>query len=175
MRHNLGHGLRVMRVDWGIQIPTGSYYSDEGDWHIAMARITSMPSTVLVIDDDTAAIQMLKETLESYSFKVITAQIVQEGIEVARECKPDVIVIDLFMTGLSGEQICRAIREFTRVPILVLSAMTKPGAVAQALNEGADDYLIKPVSAGVLVAHLNNLIRRAHGENGAQAVSVNPL
>jgi two-component system KDP operon response regulator KdpE len=134
-----------------------------------------MPSTVLVIDDDTAAIQMLKETLESYSFKVITAQIVQEGIEVARECKPDVIVIDLFMTGLSGEQICRAIREFTRVPILVLSAMTKPGAVAQALNEGADDYLIKPVSAGVLVAHLNNLIRRAHGENGAQAVSVNPL
>lgn len=140
-----------------------------------MARITSMPSTVLVIDDDTAAIQMLKETLESYSFKVITAQIVQEGIGVARECKPDVIVIDLFMTGLSGGQICRAIREFTRVPILVLTAMTKPGAVAQALNEGADDYLIKPVSAGVLVAHLNNLIRRAHGENGARAVSVNPL
>jgi len=76
---------------------------------------------------------------------------------------------------LSGGQICRAIREFTRVPILVLTAMTKPGAVAQALNEGADDYLIKPVSAGVLVAHLNNLIRRAHGENGARAVSVNPL
>jgi PleD family two-component response regulator len=61
------------------------------------------------------------------------------------------------------------------VPILVLSALNKPGAVAQALDEGADDYLIKPVPSGVLVAHLKNLIRRARVEREASAARVDPL
>jgi two-component system KDP operon response regulator KdpE len=100
---------------------------------------------------------------------------VLEGIDVAREHKPDVIVLDLYMTGQDGGRVCRTIREFTQVPILVLSAMNKPGAVAQALNEGADDYLIKPVPAGVLVAHLNNLIRRSHAESIVRTAPVNSL
>ena len=93
----------------------------------------------------------------------------------AAKKKPDVIVLDLYMAGSDGGKICRSIREFTQVPILVTSAMNKPGSVAQALNEGADDYLIKPVPAGVLVAHLNNLIRRAHTESIVRTAPVNPL
>jgi len=80
---------------------------------------------------------------------------------------PDVIILDLFMPGLDGWQVCKSIREYSQVPILVLSAINKPGTVAKALDEGADDYLIKPVPSGVLVAHLNNLIRRARAERDA--------
>lgn len=140
-----------------------------------MSRRTSVSSTVLVIDNDVSTTQMLKTTLEAYSFNVITAHQVQEGIEVAREWRPDVIVLDLYMAGLDGRQICRAIREFTQVPILALSAINRPGVVAQALDDGADDYLIKPISTGVLVAHLNNLIRRANGEYAPRSASLNPL
>lgn len=134
-----------------------------------------MTSTVLVIDGDTAMTSMLKAILEPRSFSVMTAHQVNEGIDIARLQKPDVIVLDLYMAGPDGDKVCRAIREFTQVPILVLSALNKPGVVAQALNEGADDYLIKPVPAGVLVAHLNNLIRRAHADSIVRTAPVNPL
>ena len=134
-----------------------------------------MTSIVLVIDGDTAMTTMLKAILEPRAFSVMTANQVHEGIEVACEHKPDVIVLDLYMAGPDGGKVCRTIREFTQVPILVLSAMNKPAVVAQALNEGADDYLIKPVAAGVLVAHLNNLIRRAHAESIVRTAPVNPL
>lgn len=140
-----------------------------------MSERTSVASTVLVIEDDYSTIQMLKAALEPCSFIIITARQVQEGIEVARERKPDAIILDLYMAGMDGGQICRAIREFSHAPILVLSAMNKPGAVAQALDEGADDYLIKPISTGVLIAHLNNLIRRVHGEFVAFSGSGKPL
>jgi DNA-binding response OmpR family regulator len=140
-----------------------------------MSRRTNLTSTVLVIDGDTALTTMLKAILEPRAFSVLTAHQVPEGIEAARLNKPDVIVLDLYMAGPDGGQVCRTIREFTQVPILVLSAMNKPGVVAQALNEGADDYLIKPVPAGVLVAHLNNLIRRTHGASIVRTAPVNPL
>ena len=122
---------------------------------------------VLVIDDDAAMTEMLKVTLEPREFEVMTAHTGEEGIEAAKNLCPDVIILDLFMPGLDGWQVCKSIREYSKVPILVLSAINKPGTVAKALDEGADDYLIKPVPSGVLVAHLNNLIRRARAERDA--------
>jgi two-component system response regulator MtrA len=124
-------------------------------------RRTDVVTTVLVIDDDIAMTEMLKVILEPKAFEVLTAHTGEDGIEAARRLNPDVVVLDLYMPGLDGWEVCKAIRSFSNVPILVLSALTKPGTVAQALNEGADDYLVKPVPSGVLVAHLNNLIRRA--------------
>ena len=66
-----------------------------------------------------------------------------------------------------GWQVCRDIRTFSKIPILVLSAVNNPEAVARALDEGADDYLIKPVPSGVLIAHIKNLIRRSRAEQNA--------
>ena len=65
------------------------------------------------------------------------------------------------MPETDGLQACKAIRQFSNVPILVLSALNNPGLIAMALDEGADDFLSKPVPSGVLVAHLNTLARRA--------------
>jgi len=61
---------------------------------------------------------------------------------------------------MDGWQVCRSVRAFSNVPILILSAINDPGMVASALDAGADDYLVKPVPSAILVAHLNKLIRR---------------
>ena len=102
---------------------------------------------------------------------MLTAHSSDEGMETIRRSNPDIVVLDLYLPETDGWQICRSIREFSPVPILVLSALNKPGTVAEALDEGADDYLIKPVPGGILVAHLNNLTRRARAEREAASRS----
>jgi DNA-binding response OmpR family regulator len=165
-----------MLVGWErITLIGFSILKFEGDWYNDMSIRTSVSSTVLVIDKDVSITQMLRATLETRSFKVLTAHQVQEGLDIAREWKPDVIIFDLYMEEVDGKQVCSAIREFTHVPILALSAINKPGVVAQALDDGVDDYLIKPISTGVLVAHLNNLIRRANGKYASRTAPLNPL
>ena len=121
-------------------------------------------SSVLVIDNDVALTEIFKALLEPEAFEVITAHQVEDGLEAIRRLNPDVIVLDLYMPDKDGWQICRDIRAFSTSPILILSVLNNPDAVAKALDEGADDYLIKPVPSGVLIAHLKNLIRRSRGE-----------
>jgi DNA-binding response OmpR family regulator len=121
----------------------------------------------LVIDNDVALSEILKAILEPKAFEVFTVHEVKAGIAAVRQLNPDVIVLDLFMPETDGWQICREIRNFSKIPILVLSAINNPDAVAKALDEGADDYLIKPVPSGVLIAHLKNLIRRSRAEQDA--------
>jgi DNA-binding response OmpR family regulator len=116
---------------------------------------------ILVIDDDPAMTELLKILLESLSAKVHTAYNGQQGIELCKTEKPDVIILDLMMPEPNGWQVCKAIREFSRTPILILSALDNPGLVATALDAGADDYLIKPVSSSMLIAHIQNLVRRS--------------
>jgi two-component system KDP operon response regulator KdpE len=119
---------------------------------------------VLVIDDDRILTDMLKLSLESEAFDVSVANTGEEGLRNARLQNPDVIILDLMMPGTDGWKTGQAIREFSKVPILVLSALDKPGIVTRALDEGADDFLMKPVSIELLVAHLNKLTRRARAE-----------
>ena len=130
-----------------------------------------VPTSVLVIDDDAVMTEFLKDILEQRDFQVLTAHSSDEGMETIRRSNPDIVVLDLYLPETDGWQICRSIREFSPVPILVLSALNKPGTVAEALDEGADDYLIKPVPGGILVAHLNNLTRRARAEREAASRS----
>jgi len=124
-------------------------------------------SSVLVIDNDIALTEILKATLEPEAFEVHTAHEVDEGINAIQRLNPDVIVLDLYLPEKDGWQVCRDIRAFSKIPILILSVLNNPGAIAKALDEGADDYLIKPVPSGVLLAHLKNLIRRARAEQVA--------
>jgi DNA-binding response OmpR family regulator len=119
---------------------------------------------VLVIDNDITLTEALKATLEPKDFQVRTAHAVEEGITAVHRLNPDVIVLDLHLPEKDGWQVCRDIRAFSNVPILILSVLNNPEAIAQALDEGADDYLIKPVTSGVLIAHLKKLIRRGRTE-----------
>ncbi len=116
---------------------------------------------ILVIDDDPAMTELLKLILQTAASDVYTANSGKDGVEIAKQYDPDVIILDLMMPEMDGWKVCKTIREFSRMPILILSALDTPGMVARALDAGADDYLIKPVPSGVLMAHLNTLVRRA--------------
>jgi DNA-binding response OmpR family regulator len=116
---------------------------------------------ILVIDDDIGMTELLKLLLAPASSEILTANSGQEGITLAKQRDPDIVILDLMLPELNGWEVCQTIRSFSDVPILVLSAMDAPGCVAQALDVGADDYLVKPVSSGTLIAHLNKLLWRS--------------
>jgi len=125
---------------------------------------SSVQTKVLVIDDDKEMTDMLKVILEPNTFDVVAANSSVLGIDLVRQVKPEVVVLDLLMPDMDGWQVCKEIRKFSQVPILVLSAVSKPGMVARALDEGADDYLLKPMPSSMLIAHIKKLARRAKAE-----------
>jgi DNA-binding response OmpR family regulator len=116
---------------------------------------------VLTIDDDPSMTDLLTLLLKTHGLDAYIANSGEEGLQMIHKVSPDVVILDLMMSDMDGWQVCRQVRSFSIVPILILSALDSPGLVARALDGGADDYLIKPVSSGVLVAHLNTLVRRA--------------
>ena len=122
---------------------------------------------VLVVDDDEETTDLLKIILKPDTFQVFAAHSGLDGIELARRLKPDVMVLDLLLLSMDGWQLCKEIRKFSKAPILVLSAISKPGLAARALDEGADDFLLKPIASSVLIAHLKKLTRRARAEREA--------
>ena len=124
----------------------------------------SMLTRVLVVDDDSETTDLLKILLESNAFEVITTTSGQEAVKLAQKRMPEVMIVDLLMPDMDGLSVCKEVRKFSNVPILVPSAISKPGIVAQALEAGADDYLIKPMKGNVLIAYLNRLARRARAE-----------
>lgn len=124
-----------------------------------------MPLKILTIDDDPAMTDLIGLLLRSYGLDVVVANDGEHGLEMARTQNPDLIILDLTMPGIDGWQICQAIRAESKVPIIILSALDDPTVISTALDAGADDYMVKPVPSSVLIAHINNLTRRAHVEN----------
>ncbi len=125
-----------------------------------------MTCRVLTIDDDPAMTGLVTQMLKKHGFDPFVANTGEEGVKLIRKISPDVVILDLMMPGMDGWQVCAEVRSFSDVSILVLSALDNPGMVTSALDAGADDYLIKPVSSGILIAHLNTLTRRAGTEKG---------
>ena len=115
---------------------------------------------ILVIDDDPAMTDLLKLLLKPAAQTIIAANSGLEGIRIVKEQTPDIIIVDMMMPEMSGVEVCHKVREFSKIPILILSALDSPGMVVSALEAGADDYLIKPTTSGMLLAHINKLMRR---------------
>ncbi len=133
-----------------------------------------MPNKVLAIDDDNAITELLAMLLRTHGYEVLTANSGEEGIRLIQEKSPDIVVLDLMMPGMDGWQVCKQVRTFSNVPIVILSALDDPAMIASALDAGADDYLVKPISSTILVAHLSRLIRRTGSLNGAQQAVLRP-
>ena len=124
-----------------------------------------MPLKVLTIDDDAAMTDLIGLLLRSYGLDVLSSNDGEQGLALARSETPDLILLDLTMPGLDGWEVCKTIRTFSKVPVVVLSALDDPAIISSALDAGADDYLVKPVPSSVLIAHINTLTRRAQVEN----------
>lgn len=114
---------------------------------------------ILVIDDDPAMTDILRLILLPMQAAIFTSNSGPEGIELASRNDPDIIILDLMMPEMDGWEVCRIVRESSNVPILIMSAIDNPGLIAKALDAGADDFLVKPVPSGVLIAHILNLTR----------------
>jgi two-component system KDP operon response regulator KdpE len=115
---------------------------------------------ILVIDDDTAVTDLLSVLLRSHGFEVWATNNSAEGLTHIRENHADLVILDLMMPEMDGWEVCKSVRTFSQVPIIILSALNDPSMVASALDAGADDYLTKPTPSRVLVAHINRLTRR---------------
>jgi DNA-binding response OmpR family regulator len=124
------------------------------------------PATILVIDDQRDLAELIRRILEREGFEVIIANSGRDGLQVAQEHRPDLVVLDLTMPDLDGLEVCRALRSDPRrrdMPIIVLSARSSAGDRVRGLKLGADDYLVKPFASAELVARVQAVLRRSQG------------
>jgi len=116
---------------------------------------------ILVVDDERKITEVLKAYLEREKYYVLTANEGVEALRMAREEKPDLIILDLMLPGLSGEEICRRLRdEGSRIPVIMLTAKTTLEDKVYGLGIGADDYVVKPFSPQEVVARVRTILRR---------------
>jgi len=115
---------------------------------------------ILAVDDDIAMTDLTAMLLRTHGFTVRTTTSAREAIHIVSEGWAQAVVLDLMMPDMDGREVCRKVREFSAVPIIILSALNDSESVASALDSGADDYLVKPVPSDVLAAHLKRIIKR---------------
>ena len=125
---------------------------------------------VLVVDDDTKTVELVKLYLNRDGYRVITACEGEEALRLAREAHPDIIVLDLMLPGINGLEICRLLRKESDVPIIMLTAMTTDEDKLTGLGVGADDYVTKPFSPRELAARVRAVLRRLPGERGPDMI-----
>ena len=124
---------------------------------------------VLVIDDEPQIRRLLRVTLEANSYRVVDAAAGREGIAEAAQRRPDVVILDLGLPDMDGVEVLARLREWSQVPVIVLSVRDGEEQKIAALDAGADDYVTKPFGAGELLARIRVVLR--HGQpTGADAV-----
>lgn len=119
-----------------------------------------MTAKILVVDDDHAISEMLTIVLESEGFESIAVNEGTEAVPAFQQHQPDLILLDLMLPGMNGVDICRAIRQESSVPIVMLTAKTDTVDVVLGLESGADDYMTKPFKPKELVARIRARLRR---------------
>ncbi len=127
---------------------------------------------ILIVDDDPAMIELLQMLLAPTNAEIIATTYSVEAVNLVQNEAPELILLDLMMPEMDGKQTCQAIRAISDVPVVIISAMDTPGLVAEVLNAGADDYLIKPVSSSMLTARINKLMRRVRANAEFNSISV---
>jgi two-component system KDP operon response regulator KdpE len=121
----------------------------------------SYKPTALVIDDEVQIRRLLRVTLEANGYRVIEAFNGASGIIEAAQCRPDVVLLDLGLPDMDGADVLKRLREWSRVPVVVLSVRDRDEDKIAALDNGADDYVSKPFSTGELLARLRVAMRHA--------------
>jgi DNA-binding response OmpR family regulator len=137
---------------------------------------TRTPPRIVVVEDDAVVAETLTLYLEHAGYSVVTTADGGEGLALARQPGVAVVILDLMIPGLSGQQVCRALRETSRVPILMLTARTSEDDRVAGLEMGADDYVPKPFDPRELLARVKSVLRRTspagRAEIGAERVRI---
>lgn len=120
--------------------------------------------TILLIDDEHRMLDLLGLFLEPHGFNCIKADTGKIGLEIVREEKVDMVLLDVMMPDMDGWEVCKKIRELSTIPVIMLTARTDKADVVKGLECGADDYITKPFDERELVARVNALLRRTTSE-----------
>lgn len=136
-----------------------------------------MKRRVLVIEDDAKTAELIRLYLEKDGYKVYQTQSGQEGLKLARDKKPDLIVLDLMLPEIGGLDICRILRTETDIPIIMLTARSTEDDILLGLELGADDYMAKPFSPRELIARVRTVLRRTMSDthNGPDEIVIGDL
>jgi two-component system KDP operon response regulator KdpE len=121
--------------------------------------------TVLVIDDEVQIRRLLRITLEAAGINVVEADTGRIGLEEAARSHPDAVVLDLGLPDMGGLEVLKLLREWSKVPVLVLTVLAAEADKVSALDAGADDYLTKPFGSAELLARIRAILRRMPEEN----------
>ena len=126
--------------------------------------VSDTAKTVLIVDDDLNVVKLCRLYLERDGYQVISAHDGTEGLALAREAAPDLIVLDLLLPLMDGRDVCRTLRQESAVPIIMLTAMVEELELLAGLALGADDYVTKPFSPRELAARVGAVLRRTNRE-----------
>jgi two-component system KDP operon response regulator KdpE len=142
----------------------------------AQAQATSgKPSRVLVVDDEPQIVRALKVVLREAGFEAVAAETAAQALDLAAVRPPDAAIIDLVLPDGDGVEVTRSLREWSQMPILVLSAVGEEEQKVRALEAGADDYITKPFGTRELVARLNAALRRTAPAEDQPTIAVDGL
>jgi two-component system KDP operon response regulator KdpE len=132
-----------------------------------MSENPAVKPIALVIDDELQIRRLLRVCLESNHYRVVEAATGEEGVAAAAQHRPDVVVLDLGLPDMDGVTVLKRLREWSRVPVVVLSVVDREEDKIKALDHGADDYVTKPFSSGELLARLRVAMR--HGQPASES------
>jgi two-component system phosphate regulon response regulator PhoB len=135
-------------------------------------RPAGVPAVVLVVDDEAPIRKFLRAGLEGQGYSLVEAATGQDGLTQAATRSPDLVLLDLGLPDIDGFEIVRRIREWSAMPIVVLTARGQEGDKIRALDAGADDYVTKPFSPRELVARVRALLRRRAPEASDEPIEV---
>lgn len=129
-----------------------------------------MGARILVVDDEPQIHRFLRPTLEAAGYRMEAAQQGAEALRLAATWAPDLVLLDLGLPDLDGQEVLKRLRAFSRVPVIVLSARDRAAEKIEALDAGADDYVEKPFDIGELLARIRVALRRGAGHEPAEPV-----
>jgi two-component system, OmpR family, KDP operon response regulator KdpE len=129
---------------------------------------TNKDKTVLVVDDQPGLVRLVRDNLETLNYKVISAAEGSRALDIVENEKPDLVILDIMLPGQDGFQICQRIREFSTVPIIMLTAKNERADLVAGFEAGADDYITKPFSADELLARVKAVLRRSEYQEASK-------
>lgn len=130
-----------------------------------------MESTILLVDDEQKILRLLAAHFKAEKYRILTAENGLEALQVVKEEKPDLVVLDILMPKMDGLEALRRLREFSDIPVIILSQRKRDSEIIEGLRAGADDYVTKPFNPDELLARVRAILRRVKLINPPQELT----
>jgi two-component system KDP operon response regulator KdpE len=130
-----------------------------------------MKERILIVDDEVSILKFVRSNLEDRGYKVVSATNGEEALRIIEKELPDLIILDIMMPQMDGIEICRRLRQWSQVPIIMLSARGGEKDKVNCLDLGADDYIVKPFGASELIARIGSVLRRTRASDVSPAAT----